>query len=629
MTDHHVTAVDDFVSDLTISNSRAASAGDRPYVASGSDERLDGYLPIQDYAAIGDQRTLALVGIDGSIDWMCLPELDSPAVFASILDAPHGGRFSLRPTVPYRATREYLERTNVLRTTFETEDGAVQVTDALTIDDSQPAPWRELVRRVEGISGIVPMQWRCEPRFGFGDRAASWSGHGDGFLARDLRVQLGLLAWDAGKMSVDGGAVTGEFTVGMSEQSLLVLLASADQLLRLPSRADVERRLTATASVWRTWVTRHGYAGPWRDAVERSLLALRLLADGRKGAIAAAGTSSLPEVLDGKRNYDYRFAWVRDLSFTVDALLKVGMEQLPYDAMTWMLDAVTHTQPRVDPVYSLTGEVVRGQRPLSLSGYRGTTPVNVGNQAGSQLQLGGVGDLLHALWLTTNHGTALSPELGARVADIVDLLCMIWRREDAGLWELGDRAQYSTSKISCWVALDRALKLVESGQVPARKVRRWQQERDQVREFIEARLWSPRRNSYLFKADSDGLDCGVLLAARRGYLDGSSPRLNATIDAIRDELDAGDGLLFRYSGMQEQENAFLACSFWMVEALACAGRLDEADALMEQLVPLANDVGLYSEEIEPTTHTLRGNFPQALTHLALIGAAALLEERRG
>jgi GH15 family glucan-1,4-alpha-glucosidase len=586
--------------------------------------RVDGFLPIEDYAAIGDGRSLVLVGADGSIDWMCLPELDSPSVFAALLDPAAGGSFSLAPSVPFEVRRQYLPRTNVLETEYITDRGRARVQDALTIDPAQNAPWRELVRRVEGVSGSVPLRWRLRPRFGYGSESPEPTRIAESLVYRYGQLQLGLKTWNAGDPEVIGDAVEGSFEIEADQSGVLALVASDDVSMPSPRRDDVERRLRATAQLWRDWVSRTSYEGPWQDAVERSLLALRLLADGRTGAIAAAGTTSLPEVIGSRRNYDYRFGWVRDLSFTVDALLRVGMEELAHDAIGWLLRSVHKTHPRVDPVYALAGEVVRSQQQLPLPGYRGTAPVHLGNQAGSQLQLGGFGDLLETLWRHVECGHILAPATGERIADCADLLCSIWETPDAGLWELGDTAHYATSKIGCWSALERLLDLVDRGQAPARHVGRWKTERDRIRNFIETKLWSEERGSYLMKAGSDGLDCGVLLAARRGYADAAGPRMSATIDAIREELSAGGPLLYRYSGMQSEENAFLACSFWMVEALALGGRTEEAGQIMNSMVSLASDLGLYSEEMDPHSHEMRGNFPQALTHLALISAAAIL-----
>jgi GH15 family glucan-1,4-alpha-glucosidase len=589
--------------------------------------RTDGYLPIESYAAIGDGRTLALVGVDGSIDWMCVPNLDAPSVFGALLDPAGGGSFSLAPAIGYEAKRSYLERTNVLQTEFTTAEGTVRVTEAVTIDTSQRAPWRELVRWVEGLSGTVSMQWRLRPRFGYGQQSHDPVRLGESLVYRHGDLQLGLRCFGAGDPEVSDGGALATFEVRQGQTATLAMSASDGVALPAPGIRDLERRLQATIDLWRGWVGHTSYDGPWKEAVQRSLLAIRLLADGRTGAIAAAGTTSLPEAIGAKRNYDYRFGWVRDLSFTVDALLRVGMTELAHASIGWLLEAVGNTHPRVDPVYGLAGEVVRSQEQLPLPGYRGTSPVHVGNQAGSQLQLGGFGDLIESVWCYANAGHVLAPSTGERLADSGDLLCSIWQNEDAGLWELGDYAQYATSKISCWTAFDRLLALAQQEQVPARHIRRWQSQRDRIREFIETRLWSQSRGSYVMKAGSEMLDCGVLLAARRNFADPRGPRMNGTIDAVGSELHAGGPLLYRYSGMQEEENAFLACSFWMVEALALAGRRDQAAELMEGMISRANDVGLYSEEMDPSTRAMRGNFPQALTHLALINAAALLSDR--
>ncbi len=559
------------------------------------------------------------MGIDGSIDWMCLPDLDGQIVFGALLDPEAGGRFTVQPSVPFDISRRYLEKTNVLETTFSTAEGQVRLIDALTLDKSQTAAWRELVRRIEGVSGKVPMRWTFDPGFAGASDGREVERRENAGVFRHEGLQIGLQSWNAGSRA---HVRHGELLTEAGDESLLVMTAVDRAPLPLPERYAIERRLANTIDVWRSWTERHTYAGPWQDAVERSLLAIRLLTDGRTGAIAAAGTTSLPEVLGGQRNYDYRFAWVRDASFTLDALLAVGMEELTHTSVTWLLDAVARTHPRIDPVYALDGEVVRSQVEVAMPGYRRTSPVHRGNQAGSQLQLGGFGDLLETIFSYVSHGHVLPPVVGERLADVVDVLCLIWRREDAGLWELSQTAHYGTSKLGCWVALERLLALVERRQVPPRHLGRWRRERDAVREFIDDRLWSENKRSYLQKEGSDALDCGMLLAARRRFMDPRSSRMNWTIDAIRNELDAGFPLLYRYSGMQDQENAFLACSFWLAEALALAHRFDEAAELMDSLTPLANDVGLYSEEIEPQTHELRGNLPQALTHLSLINAAA-------
>jgi GH15 family glucan-1,4-alpha-glucosidase len=592
-------------------------------------QRISGYPEIGDYAAIGDGRSLALVARDGSIDWLCLPRQDAPSVFAAIVDAARGGRFSLEPAVPYSVERRYVERTNVLQTDFRTGDGVVRVTDAFTLDLGRQVPWRELVRRVEclGEQG-VPMRWRFEPRFDFGRQAAQFSRREDAHVARDGALALALQTWEAGEPSVADGAVDGSFTAGPGAPALLAMTATEGEPLPLPGREALERRLAATGEAWRAWVGRHSYDGRWRESVERSLLALRLLTDPQTGALLAAGTTSLPEVVGKSRNFDYRFGWVCDAAFAMDALMRFGMEQTGYSALTWLLEAEGRTHPRLNPVYHLDGSPLKGQHKLPLAGYRASQPVHVGNQAGSQRQLGSWGDFTDTVYLYATHGHLLSPEIGERLADCADLVSRIWRRDDAGLWEISD-ADYTTSKMSCWTVFDRVLALAEDGQVPQRHTARWREAREEIHRYVETRMWSPEKGSYVMKSGSDMLDCGTLLASRRGFCDPQGERINGTIDAIRSELGAGGPLLYRYSGMQDKEHAFLACSFWMVEALARAQRIDEAAETMDALVGLATDVGLYSEEMDASEQLMRGNFPQALTHLSLLNAAAIFEEASG
>ena len=594
----------------------------------GSSRRIDGYAPIGAYAAIGDGKSVALVASDGSIDWLSLPALAAPSVLGALLDPAAGGSFSVAPAVPFESERRYLEHTNVLETTFRTADGTLRVTDAMTRPAGESSPGREIVRKVDGVSGRVPVRSRLKPRFDYGSEDARWERRGRAFVASSERAQVAFQAWDAGDVGVSQGAVETEFVAEEGSHALLTLLGTLPGPVMLPDRESVERRLEQTVEYWRRWVGRSRYDGDWGDAVERSLLALALLADDGTGAIAAAGTTSLPEAIGGSRNYDYRFAWARDLSFTLDALLQTGFDDLAHKSFTWLLSATRHTHPRIDPVYGLDGVPLRSQTKLGMPGYRLSGPVHGGNKAGTQLQLGGFGDLLETTSLYVRQGGLLDREAGERVADVADLLERIWRKQDAGLWELGDYQQYTTSKLSCWTAFDRVLKLADTGQVPRRHVGRWREARDDVAAFIEQRLWSERKRSYVMREGSDALDAGTLLAARRGF--GDRKRISATIDAVRAELDAGAPLLYRYTGMSEQENAFLACSCWCVEALARVGRVDEAAETMDALVGLSNDVGLFSEEMEPASKALRGNFPQALTHLALINAAVMFEQgRRG
>jgi GH15 family glucan-1,4-alpha-glucosidase len=586
--------------------------------------RVDGYAPIGDYAAIGDGRTLALVARDGSVDWLPLPTIDQEAAFGALLDAERGGRCSVSPVDEFDVVRRYLPHTNVLETTFTTGTGRLRVTDALTLQDGGVLPWVELARRVECVEGAVRVRWSVEPRFGFARETTRIEKLGDAPVAIGKRLLLAVRAWGIGEPVHGASSVSGTVDLAAGDSGLLVCLAVDREPFPEPTRDEVEARSQSTADAWKRWVRRRTYDGPWPKQVERSALALKLLVYGPSGAMAAAGTTGLPERIGGERNYDYRFCWVRDTAFALDALGALGYREQVHGTLSWLLDATAATHPRLQPLYALDGSVPRSQEDLPLEGYRGSRPVRRGNKAATQLQLGSYGDLLETVWHYVNHGNVLDPDTGRRIAECADLVCEIWRNEDAGLWELDEHRHYTISKMGCWLALTRATQLAGMGQVPGGNAARWSATAERVRAFVETRCWSSRLRSYTFYADSDALDCAVLLAARFGYADTRPERMNSTIDALLREQRAGGPLFYRYSGMASEEGAFLACSFWMVTALAKTGRVSEAHELMEELLPYANDVGLWSEECDPDTRELLGNFPQALTHLSLINAAAAI-----
>jgi len=593
--------------------------------------RVDGYAPIREYAAIGDGRTVALVARDGSVDWLCLPDLNSASTFGALLDAERGGRFELAPSVPFEAERRYLPETNVLETTFRTAGGVVRVTDAMTAAGGGLAPLRELVRRVEGLAGSVPMRWRAEPRFGFGLVPVEVGLRHGVPTARAGRDAVAVAGWDAGESSVDGGGFQGEFEVREGGRALLVLSAAHQEPLVLPSRSEAERRLDATIDFWRVWTGRRNYDGPWRDAVLRSALALKLLVFAPSGAIAAAPTTSLPEELGGRRNWDYRYAWVRDASYTVDALLELACTDEGHAFFWWLMHASALTHPRLAVLYCLDGRLDARERELPLAGYRGSRPVRIGNGATAQTQLDIYGDLLEAVNVYVSAGNRLDRDTGKRVAEIADLVCEIWRNEDAGIWEVRSGPKhYTQSKLMCWIALDRAAGLAREGHIPAGRADRWRAEADAVRAFVDERCWSEAKRSYTRFAGTEELDAGVLLAFIRGCGDADDPRFVSTVEAVRRELAHGP-YVHRYTGedgLPGEEGAFVACSFWLVDTLARIGRCDEAAALLDDVVALANDVGLFSEEIDPGTGDFLGNFPQGLSHLSLIEAAVQVERER-
>jgi GH15 family glucan-1,4-alpha-glucosidase len=602
---------------------RSAAAPGRP---------ARGYVPIGDYAAIGDGRTVALVARGGSIDWLCLPDLDSPSVFATVLDVDRGGSFELQPDVLAEVERRYLPDTNVLQTTFTTAQGVVCVTDAMALPNSELGPTRELIRRVDGLAGRVPMRWRITPAFGYGAVSPRLERRGGIPVAVAGPDALAVCSWEAGEAQLDDGAISGRFEVRESRSALIALCAAHQEPLVFPSREQVEARLEATTAYWRRWAAQREYDGPWRDAVIRSALALKLLFHSPSGAIAAAASTSLPEEIGGERNWDYRFCWVRDSAFTLDALLQLGCPGEADAFFWWLLHASQLTHPRLQVLYRVNGGERAPERTLELDGYRGSRPVRVGNDAAAQLQLDVYGDLLQAALVYADAGGRLDRETGRRLAEIADLVCRIWHQPDSGIWEVRSQPErFTHSKMMCWVALDRAVRLADAGHLRSDHRSTWRRERLAIREFIDTECWSERLCSYTRQAGGEELDASLLLGVLFDYDARDPSRLAATVDALWRELGRGP-LLWRYSGedgLRGAEGAFLCCSFWLADALARIGRLDEATSLMDQLIALASDVGLYAEEIDPDSGELLGNLPQGLVHLALINAAVTISKASG
>jgi GH15 family glucan-1,4-alpha-glucosidase len=592
--------------------------------------RSDGYAPIRDYAAIGDGRTVALVALDGSIDWLCLPDLDSPSTFAALLDADDGGRFELHPEGSFEATRRYLPGTNVLETTFTTPGGVVRVTDAMTLPAAGLAPYRELVRRIDGVAGSVALRWRVEPKAAYG-AAARIEKRAGVFVAAHGPDAVAVLAWDAGEPAARDGAIEGDLVTAEGSEGHLVLAAAHQEPLVLPARAEVSARLATTERAWRDWSAGRRYEGPWRDAVVRSALALKVLVFAPSGAIAAAATTSLPETIGGERNWDYRFSWPRDSAFTLRALLALGCAPEAHAFFSWLLHATQLTHPDVRVLYRLNGRPEADERSLQLAGYRRSQPVRVGNAAAAQRQLDVYGEVFDAAREVASAMGGLDRDQARRLAAIADHVCAIWREPDAGIWEVrSERAHFTQSKMMCAVALDRACMLAEQGVLHG-DVGRWGRERERIRAFVESRCYSEDRHTYTRSAEDELLDASLLLGVIACYDDPGSPRLVGTVDAIRRELADGP-FVTRYvseDGLPGEEGAFLACSFWLAEAYARQGRVDEATVLLDELIGLANDVGLYAEEIDPKTGAFLGNFPQALSHLALINAAVAVAEAAG
>jgi GH15 family glucan-1,4-alpha-glucosidase len=595
-------------------------------------ERQSGHAPIADYGVIGDGRTVALVALDGSIDWLCLPDIDSGSVFGALLDAEHGGSFRLAPSVPFSAGRRYLPGTNLLETTFNTPEGTVRVTDCLNLPLGGLAPTRELARKIEGLEGAVPMEWTADPRFDFAEQTPRFDWRGPFSVASHGAGALAFCSWSAGAPTIEGRRIGARFALATGEEALLALAVADGEPLVFPARDEVESRMRDSATYWAQWAGERDYTGPWREAVLRSALALKLLIYAPSGAIAAAATSSLPEAIGGSRNWDYRFSWIRDSSATLDALLALGCPREADAFFWWLMHASQLTHPEMRVLYGLNGGSPQKERELKLTGYRGSRPARTGNGAVEQNQLDINGHIMQTAWLYAEAGGRIDRDTASRLAAIADLVCRRWREPDSGIWEVrSPPRQFTESKMMCWIALDRAQRLAERGAIPEDGASRWRSEASAIRSFIAERCWSQDLDAYQRAAELDEADASLLLPAMLGF---GGPeeraRLTRTTKRIRQRLGVGP-LLYRYrgeDGLDPDEGTFTTCSFWLVDALARLGHRDEAAELMQELLGRSNDLGLYAEEIDPESGEFLGNFPQALVHLALINAAATLGEVR-
>ncbi|OZC47992.1 glycoside hydrolase [Rhodococcus sp. 14-2483-1-1] len=579
--------------------------------------RVDGYVPIESYGAIGDGRTVAMIADDGRIDWFPVPNLDSPPPFAALLDAPHGGYIELAPRDEFTVEREFVPGTNVLSSTFRTDSGTVRITDSLNTGVAGRLPWVELARRVEGLAGSVELTWAVAPGTMLGI-ASPWAydtEHGTVLRVDGLTLAVRTLGIE--DVQLADRDISGVFTTHPGSRHVLGVVGTENEPLPLPDPQHLDEGIDRTIANWRVWSDEFSYQGPWSEHVARSALALKLLLHSPSGAIAAAATTSLPENRTGGKNWDYRYAWVRDAAYTIRALQRFGLREEIHAAVAWLLKVIRSNDPLVNVFYTLGGELPGGTEQPDVPGWRGIGPVVNGNAAADQLQLMIFGDLFSIIRQYVDAGNILDAQTGRLLATIADEACDSWQRKDAGIWELEDEQHYTSSKLGCWQALDCAVHLAEAGEIPGIPDR-WKAEKECIRRYIETECWSDERQAYLAYPGADGLDASVLLAAEMDFDRGE--RLSSTIDALVDELGAGP-LMYRYSGVAQEEATFVACAFWRVSALSCVGRDDEATALMDQLVALSNDVGLYSEMIDASDGSFLGNFPQGLSHLALVNAA--------
>lgn len=585
--------------------------------------RRNGYVDLRSYAAIGDGRTVALISHDGSVDWYPIPDLDSAPAFARLLDAEHGGCIELCPDERFEVERKYLPGTNILQTTYTTASGRVQVTDSLNLGSTGRLPWNELARAVEGLEGTVAMRWRVAPGTMF-NTVSPWvdvTAHKP--VLRASEVSVGVCGEHVGEIKVEEQQISGSFRTTPGSQHLLAVVATHSEPLRLPTPREIRKNLEMTRETWLRWGDLLESDGPYGEEVQRSALVLKLLSHSPSGSVAAAATTSLPENMAGTKNYDYRFAWIRDATYALQALLQLGEQEDVHAQVSWLLRLVRAQVPNLHVLNRLDGEVPETRMTeYDVPGWRGTGPVVAGNAAADQLQLGVYGDVFDVAHRYVAGGNVLDTATARMLADLADAICDVWRRPDSGMWELPEHRHYTSSKMGCWHGLDCAVRLAEDGYIPG-CVDRWRAERERIRAWIDTECWSEQRGAYIWYPGTQELDASVLLHAMTGFDRG--PRMKTTIAALRQELGRGP-LMYRYSGVDAEEGAFVACSFWTVAALTAVGQREQAVELMDRMVALANDLGLFTEMIDPEDHSFLGNFPQALSHLAVLNAALALRD---
>ncbi len=587
---------------------------------------------IEAHGIIGDMRTAALVNDKGSVDFFCWPEFDSPSLFCALLDSPEAGIFQLAPDMPdARREQIYLPDTNVLLTRWLDNEAVVEVTDLLPVSDcADELP--VLMRRVRVVSGRATFTLRCAVRHDYARADTQARAQGaDVYFEASGQPSLRLVA--SQPLSVEHQAACSTFALAQGQTAEFVLGAAQDPRVRVGSS---DLALQHTVQFWRQWIAQSTYRGRWREMINRSALALKLLTSRKEGAIIAAATFGLPETRGGERNWDYRYTWIRDASFTVYAFVRLGFVEEANNFMRWLRGRVGDgcDQPlKLNIMYGIAGRRELPERELThLAGHGGATPVRVGNGAVDQVQLDIYGELLDAVYLTNKYGEAISHEGWQHVTQLVDEVCEIWDQKDVGIWEMrGEKHHFLHSRLMCWVALDRAIRLASKRSLPA-PFERWNAARQAIHADIWDNFWDAERGHFVQYKGGTALDGSMLLMPLVRFVGANDPRWLATLQAIERTL-VRDGMVYRYlneeegmDGLEGTEGAFAACSFWYVECLARAGQVEKAHLEFEQLLRYANPLGLYAEEFDCHARHL-GNTPQALTHLALISAASFLDRK--
>ena len=588
---------------------------------------------IEEHAVIGDLNTVALVAVDGTISFFCAPFFDSPSVFASLLDPDRGGRFELAAAFEDPTHKQlYLPDTNVLLTRFLDDEGVAEVSDFMPVVHAGVP--HNIVRRAKAVQGDVPFVLRCAPRFDYARASHTVEQTREGIVFSSQGMAMRLRS--SVPVEIDGGDATARFTLRSGEAASFVLElldGARDTPCGRPHYAT--EAFKATTNFWRAWAYRASYRGRWREMVLRSALTLKLLTSQRHGSMVAAPTFGLPERIGGSRNWDYRFTWIRDASFTLYALMRLGYTDESAAFMKWIEARCAELEPdgSLQILYGIDGRHDTAEEELPhLDGYLGSRPVRIGNSAAKHLQLDIYGELLDAIYLYDKFGTPISFDLWGNVRRLIDWVGSNWRQPDESIWEVrGGRREFLYSRVLCWVAIDRAIRLATRRSLPA-PLARWHAERDAIHDDIITRFWDPKRRTFVQSPGSNGLDAALLLMPLVRFISPTDPRWLSTLRAIEESLVA-DSLVYRYriegefsDGLPPGEGTFSMCSFWYVECLSRMGDVLKARHFLEKMLGYANHVGLYGEELGPRAQHL-GNFPQAFTHLALISAAYDLDRR--
>lgn len=594
--------------------------------------RKESFVELGAYAAIGEGRSVALIAPDGSIDWWCAPNLDAKPLFDRLLDCNIGGYFQIVPRDPYHVSRRYRDNSNVLETRFETDTGCVLMTESINSTLAGRLPWSELARRIEGVEGDVELEIRL--RFGTAAETRSpWiaeSQQGKVFHIANVMAMVHT-SKDIDIVHLDDEEITGRLRTSPGSRSLCALLISENEPLAVPELAAIDARIETSDTAWRNWAESLRYEGCYPDLVTRSALSLKFLWYSPTGALAAAATTSLPERTGGDKNYDYRYAWVRDACLIIKAFVFLGALEDSKAAFSWLSKTIIRHGVKLHACYTLNGEEVPEERYPALTGYRSSKPVRIGNNARHQVQLSMYGDMLATAQLFVEAGHVLDLTTSRMLGELANCCADNWRQRDSGIWELPEEQHYTHSKMACWLALDRAVAMAKDKHIEPTWVGRWQRERDRISDWIETHCWSEQKQAYLFYVGSEErLDASLALVHRYGN-QVNPERMRSTYHALKRELGQNGCMLYRYSGVEKEESPFLACSFWLAEAWASLGETDLAKTIMEQILATLDqhgNVDIFNEMFDVQSGCWRGNMPQGLSHLAMICAAQAISDHQ-